>query len=159
MTTKKNTNKTTKPQAITDKKAKTPKIKSVTLHMHANGAAFSDARPGCLAVLVARCIATTKDKPITKKELLAYMCEKFEDRDPVKMKSTVTGQLPSQLKGEKGIIMRQIFDETSTPPTPTGKYYFDTEATDIERGEGSKWAGVPLAQSKQFAGPAEKKKA
>ena len=149
---KKPTRSNKKPQAIEN--AKPAKVKRVTLHKHANGAQFSEARPGCLAMLVSRCLQATREKPISKSMLTAFMQEKYADRDPAGIKRTCAGQLPCQLRGEKGIIMSEIFDETSEPPTRTGLYYFNPEATDACRKEQGR---PPLSESKQFNGSPEKK--
>jgi len=152
----KKNNSTSKSEAkpVVKSEAKQAKPKVIKIHKHANGAEFSESRPGCLAVLVARCLQATKEKPISKSMLTAYMCEKFADRDPAGIKRTCAGQLPCQLRGEKGIIMSEILDEESTPPTRTGLYYYNPQATDECRKEQGR---PPLNESKQFNGKPDQK--
>ena len=86
---------------------------------HANGAAFTPQRPGVLALIVDLLKRATRAHPITKGEIVAKLAEHYSEREPAKMKTTVSMQVPSGLKIEKGYIVSREF-------TPLGvAFYID----------------------------------
>jgi hypothetical protein len=81
----------------------------VKIEAHANGAAFSDARPGVLASMLELLSKATREKPITKTQVLDALCAEYAERDRAKLKATVTGQLGGQWRSEKGIIVERAY--------------------------------------------------
>lgn len=73
---------------------------------HANGAAFSDKRPGVIATIVEMLSQASEKAPVEKSVILAKLVERFPDRPEANMKSTLMMQVPSGLKIEKRIIVR-----------------------------------------------------
>jgi hypothetical protein len=135
-----------KPQQGTQAPKKLGKIA-----MHYNGAEFTEKRPGVLALIVRLCVNATQAKPISKRKLLELVFAEFPTRIESELKKTCSGQLPCQLRGEKGIIMREkIVDDVAT-----GEYYFDAKATDEKRAEQGR---TPLMTCRQIGGGENKLK-
>ncbi len=87
---------------------------------HANGAAFTATRPGVLAHIENLLRRATAEAPVSKSEILASLVVAFADRDEAKMKVTLSMQVPSGFKIEKGFIISKV----------EGKgYYFNVAAT------------------------------
>lgn len=83
----------------------------VVIASHANGADFSESRPGVLAFFVESLLAAHGKGGLTKKELLALAVAKFDDRTPEKLKSTIAMQLPSGFYIEKGYPLTIVNSE------------------------------------------------
>jgi hypothetical protein len=114
------------PQLATVGKGKGATIKGIT---HANGAQFTQERPGVLAQMLAHLCSATESDPITKSELLDKLCEDFPERDRDMMKRTVAMQVPSGFMLEKGITVNVV-------ATLAGKgYYVDANAPRVPKGE------------------------
>ncbi len=79
--------------------------KGAPISSHANGADFSESRPGVLAFFVTQLLKAHGKGGLTKKGLLALACEEFPDRTPEKLKSTIAMQLPSGFYIEKGYAL------------------------------------------------------
>lgn len=58
---------------------------------------------GVIATIIECLKGATKKKPISKETILKVLIEKFPDRQPGAMKSTISSQIPSGLKVEKKI--------------------------------------------------------
>jgi len=77
---------------------------------HANTAAFSESRPGVLAVIVGE-LERAHPHGIAKAGIVAALVKAFPDRDEAKMKSTVAMQVPSGLRIERGYALtRRLAD-------------------------------------------------
>lgn len=72
----------------------------------ASNAAKKPRGVGVIATIL-ECLRTaSKKKPVSKEEILKRLIEAFPDRQPQAMKSTISSQIPSGLKVEKGIIVQ-----------------------------------------------------
>lgn len=100
-----------KPAAVVvaSKKSKGGKFALLT---HANGADFSETRPGVISTIVTLLCAG----PISKPALLATLVKRFPARGEDKMKATLAMQVPSGLHIEKGYVV-------VTQETDKGKLY------------------------------------
>lgn len=58
---------------------------------------------GVIATIIAELRKANAKKPTTKEKILAVLVKKFPDRDPKAMKSTISSQVPSGLRTEKGL--------------------------------------------------------
>jgi hypothetical protein len=74
--------------------------------VHETGRRLTKKKPGVITRIVELLRAATKKKPITKEEILADLVKQFPDRVPQAMKSTISSQVPSCLKTEKGLIVK-----------------------------------------------------
>jgi len=74
----------------------------ITQHMrcHVRGVKFSDKRPGVLSAIKNLLWAASAENPITKEEIVNALHELFPEREPAKMKVTVSMQVPSGLRLE-----------------------------------------------------------
>lgn len=73
------------------------------VHEHANGAAFTDKRPGVIATIIELLKNATSKKPVTKDAMLKTLTKRFPDRGEDKMKATLSMQVPAGLRTEKGL--------------------------------------------------------
>ncbi len=87
---------------------------------HANGAALTETRPGVLAHMERMLRDATAETPVQKSDILASLVVAFPDRDEAKMKTTLSMQVPSGFKIEKGYIIAGDAKKG---------YYLDTAAT------------------------------
>lgn len=125
------------PQASSEQKA--PETNAapapIVKKEHANGAAFTNQRPGVLAHIENLLRAASAEAPISKAEILASLVVAFADREEAKMKTTVAMQVPSGFKIEKGYIITKVEGRG---------YYFDVEKTReyqaTHEKKGAKWA-------------------
>lgn len=115
-----------KPKLATIKPETTPTVS--TNGTHANGAVFTDKRPGVLAVLVIRLSDASEAEPVTKKQILATLVRAFPDRESAKMWATIQMQVPSGLKTEKKLILTS--KEVSEGDKKTKGYWIDQTATE-----------------------------
>jgi len=72
---------------------------------HANNAAFSAERPGVLASIVAMLRSSHARGGITKAGILEGLVREYPSRPAEKMKSTVSMQVPSGIRGERGYAL------------------------------------------------------
>jgi hypothetical protein len=63
-------------------------------------------KPGVVAKIVEVLKAASAKKPVTKDDILKVLVKEFPDRDPRAMKSTISSQVPSCLKTEKGLVCK-----------------------------------------------------
>lgn len=61
---------------------------------------------GVIATIIEELRKASAKKPTTKEKILAVLVKKFPDRDPKAMKSTVSSQIPSGLRTEKGLVVQ-----------------------------------------------------
>lgn len=61
---------------------------------------------GVIATIIAELRKANAKKPTTKEKILAVLVKKFPDRDPKAMKSTISSQVPSGLRTEKGLVVQ-----------------------------------------------------
>jgi hypothetical protein len=120
---KKQPAKKAEPEAPAKPKKK-PKAEPVSNgSVHWNGAAFSAQRPGVLHVMQQLLYEASSKKPITKKQIVEHLAKAFPERDAEQMKKTVSMQVPSGLRIEKGL-------EVSHADTPLGRgYWLDASET------------------------------
>jgi hypothetical protein len=105
-------------------------VKIVT---HANNAAFSNARPGVVATILECVMNADETNAVTKNDILRVLCDRFADRDAAKMKATVMMQVPSGLRIEKRVIVRETLKLNDDKTKAERAYYVDHEATKIEQ--------------------------
>lgn len=67
-------------------------------------AAPAAKKPGVIAVILETLRSATEKKPASREAILAILIDRFPERAPAAMKSTVSSQVPSGLKAEKGLI-------------------------------------------------------
>lgn len=66
----------------------------------------SPKKPGVIAAIVRELTAASKKKPATKEAVLAVLVSEFPERGEKAMRSTISSQVPSGLKTEKGLIVQ-----------------------------------------------------
>lgn len=71
------------------------------------GDAQGDDNPGVIASIVEFLRGATEAAPVTKAEILTRLVARFPDRTAEAMKKTIGCQLPSRLRSEKGLDVRQ----------------------------------------------------
>jgi hypothetical protein len=69
--------------------------------------ADSEDSPGVIASIVEFLREATEATPLSKAGILAKLTERFPDRPPEAMKKTIGCQVPSRLRSEKGLAVRQ----------------------------------------------------
>jgi hypothetical protein len=106
------------------------KMQEQTKLTHANGAGFSQTRPGCLAFMqeVLERAGASKS-PISKSELLAACVARFPEREEAKMKTTIAMQVPSGFMLEKGIIVHVVAGDDGK------RYYINAKETRVAKDE------------------------
>ena len=86
----------------TKEAAKTKKIPAKEKTKKVGSKGNGKSKPGVVATIV----EMIKAKPMTKETILDKLSKKFPDRDPKGMSHTVTIQLGSRLKADKGINVK-----------------------------------------------------
>lgn len=159
MTTKKTT-KASKANKTAPKGATKAQRAQWAQGSHVNNAAFSEHKPGLLALLYKTLYFAAPERGgagVTKAELLALALADVsmwqgryadEATAAAKMKVTISAQVPSQHKGERGYIVKTM----TRPADGLTTYYIDAEASEryiaqlataVDKGELIK--GAPLA--------------
>lgn len=106
---------------------KAPKFVTTT-EKHWNGVSVTNKRPGVLAVMLATIQTGTKEKPVTKSDVLAALVSEFPERDVNKMKATIAMWMPAGIRAERKIILDSREVETSKSESALG-YWIDHKAT------------------------------
>jgi hypothetical protein len=66
--------------------------------------------PGVISSIVELLSAASKEKPITKDQLVERLAKRFPDRDPKAMRVTCNVQLGSRIERERGIKLHKSED-------------------------------------------------
>jgi len=99
-----------------------------TTEKHWNGVSVTNKRPGVLAVMLATIQTGTKEKPVTKSDVLAALQAEFPERDVAKMKATIAMWMPAGIRAERKIILESREVELSKTESALG-YWIDAKAT------------------------------
>jgi len=78
-----------------------PTGESVTVATHDSGAKVTKAKPGVCKCIIEALEAASKDKPVTKEQILEVLVKTFPERTREAMKNTIGGYVPSGIKAEK----------------------------------------------------------
>ncbi len=69
--------------------------------------AGGEGKPGIIASIQEFLLGASEDKPLTKKDLLKKLEERFPDRNSDSMSRTINVQVPNRLKVDKGLIVNK----------------------------------------------------
>jgi hypothetical protein len=111
------------------KDAKEKVAPELNTRTHVGGVAFTNARPGVIAVMIAELSKGSSDAPVSKESIMETLIQTFKDREPAKMKATLMMQVPSGLRIEKRIIVRKSEDKSKPG------YWIDAQATAAAQAE------------------------
>lgn len=111
--------------------AKVSKAGKIEYESHANGAAFSEERPGCVATICEMLQNATAEKPISKQKIVDVILKRHGEgsHGAAGRARTVQMQVPCQMKGEKGLIVVCKINAKSGEreyyvcPTATAEYH------------------------------------
>lgn len=139
---KKSTKKSTKKKATTT----APVVKA-----HANGAHFSQSRPGVLGCMLDVLLASG-EKGASKADIMAELQARFADRDVAQMTRTLNMQVPAGFFIEKGIVIESTRDTSGIT-----RYTINKEASEAYVGASRKCSAeiaAILAQRNHNGAPA-----
>lgn len=83
------------------------KKKATTRKSKASPKKASKSRPGVIAAIVETLKSGSAKKPLTKADVVEVLVKKFPNRKPLALKRTVGCQLPSRLRSEKDLDVKE----------------------------------------------------